>query len=143
MDNSLSTSYQKLDGLPLLDDIKSEAEKIIKDIPAGSRISVVPVCGAATAPNYEACYNPQEAAETLAAIQPVDRAARPAALVDLALSACRRLATMPLKQIYLVTDQQAAQWSGDGLAEQLRQLPCPLRIVQVAPIWWRTPGSPI
>jgi hypothetical protein len=133
VDNSLSTSYQKLDGAPLLDDVKTEAKKIIEDLPRGSRISVVAVCGSSAGVNYEACYTPQEAAEALAAIQPVDRAARPAALVDQALSACQQLATMPVKQIYLVTDQQAAQWPGEGLVDHLRQLPGPMRIVQVAP----------
>ncbi len=57
----------------------------------------------------------------------------PTPTIDLALEACRRLPTMPAKQIVLVTDQQVATWPAESLAEHLKQLPCPMQVMQVAP----------
>jgi hypothetical protein len=132
VDNSLSMSYQKLEGT-LLDDAKAKAKELIEGLPRGSRISVVPVCGTARGVNGEPHPNADEAIEALGTIQAVDRAARPGAVIDLALEACRKLPTMPAKRIFLVTDQQVANWPAEALTEHLKQLPGPLQVSQVTP----------
>ena len=132
VDNSLSMSYQKPDGI-LLDDAKAKAKELIEGLPSGSVISVLPTCGPASGVNYEAYARREDALEALAAIQPVDCAARSGQVIDRALEACRRTMSMAGRRIFLVTDQQVANWSADAEKEHLKQLPCPMQVVQVAP----------
>ena len=131
VDNSLSMSYQKPDGI-LLDDAKAKAKELIEGLPSGSVISVLPTCGSATGVNYEAYARREDALEALAAIRPVDCAARSGPVIDRALEACRRTTSMAGRRIFLVTDQQVADWSADAEMEHLKQLPCPMQVVQVA-----------
>jgi hypothetical protein len=133
IDNSLSTSYKKFDGNPVLNDIKQKARETMEQLPVGSRISVVPVCGPPMVVNYEAYYSAQEAQDALDAIQPVDSAARPGAIIDDAFKACQRLSTMTGKQIYFITDQQVNGWTGEGFVENLKRLPVQMQVLQVAP----------
>ncbi|MGA2618804.1 MAG: BatA domain-containing protein [Thermoguttaceae bacterium] len=132
LDNSMSMGYQKLDGI-LLDDAKAKAKEVIERLPRGSRVSVLPTCGSPRGIRYEPYSTAEEALEALATIEPVDRAMRPHATIDLALEACRRLSTMPAKRIVLVADQQVAAWPAESLADHLKQLPCPMEVLQVAP----------
>ena len=132
VDNSLSMSYQKPDGI-LLDDAKAKAKELIEGLPSGSVISVLPTCGPAAGVNFEAYARREDALEALAAIQPVDCAARSGQVIDRALEACRRTTSMAGRRIFLVTDQQVANWSADAEKEHLKQLPCPMQVVQVAP----------
>ena len=131
VDNSLSMSYQKPDGI-LLDDAKAKAKEWIEGLPSGSAISVLPTCGSPTGVNYEAYARREDALEALAAIQPVDCAARSGQVIDRALEACRRTTSMAGRRIFLVTDQQVADWSADAEREHLKQLPCPMQVEQVA-----------
>ena len=131
VDNSLSMSYQKPNGI-LLDDAKAKAKGWIEELPGGSVISVLPACGAASVVNYQAYTRREDALEALDAIQPIDCAARPGQVIDRALDACRRTTTMAGRRILFVTDQQVADWSADAEREHLKQLPCPMQVEQVA-----------
>jgi len=131
IDNSLSMSYLKPNGI-LLDDAKAKAKELIDDLPSGSAISVLPTCGPVSSVNYEAYTRREDALEALAAIAPVDCSARSSQVIDRALDACRRMMSMAGRRIFLVTDQQVANWSADAESEHLKQLPCPMQIVQVA-----------
>ncbi len=132
VDNSLSMSYQKPDGI-LLDDAKAKAKEWIEGLPSGSVISVLPTCGPASGVNYAAYTRREDAVEALAAIKPVDCSAKSSQVIDRALEACRRTTSMAGRRIFLVTDQQVANWSADAEKEHLKQLPCPMQIEQVAP----------
>ncbi len=81
--------------------------------------------------NFEAYARREDAVEALAAIKPVDCAARSGEVLDRALEACRRAMNMANRRILLVTDQQVPNWSADAEREHLKQLPCPMEIVQV------------
>jgi hypothetical protein len=132
VDNSLSMSYQKLGGI-LLDDAKARAKELIEGLPGGSVISVLPTCGPTSGVSYEASARREDALETLAAIQPVDCAARSGAVIDRALEACRHAKNNAGKRVFLVTDQQVDNWSANSELEHLKQLPCPMQVVQVTP----------
>ena len=115
VDNSLSTSYQKLNGMPLLDDIKHEAEKIIKDMPPGGRFRWCRYAVRRRPPTTRACYTRKMPWRPWPPCSPSTAATRPAeGIVNLAASTCQRLPELPVKQIYLLTNQQAGQWSGRG-----------------------------
>ena len=130
VDNSLSMSYLKPDGI-LLDDAKVKAREFVESLPSGSVISVIPTCGPVSGVNFEAYGRREDAVEALAAIKPVDCAARSGEVLDRALEACRRAMNMANRRILLVTDQQVSNWSADAEREHLKQLPCPMEIVQV------------
>ncbi|MGD0898974.1 MAG: VWA domain-containing protein [Thermoguttaceae bacterium] len=133
VDNSLGMGYRQLDGT-LLDEAKAKAREVIERLPRGSRISVVPTCGSARGVRREPYASPEDALEGLSAVQPVDRLARPDAVLDLALEACRQPGQLGLlKRIVLVTDHRASTWPAESLVEHLQQLPAPMEVIQVAP----------
>jgi len=132
VDNSLSMSCEKLDGT-LLDDAKTEAKRLIDDLPPGSRISVLPTCGSATGFSYEAYYSKDDAVEALGRIEPVDRGTMARETIDLALEACRRVPDLAAKRVVLLTDNQVANWPAESLADHMKQLPGLMEVIPVAP----------
>jgi len=132
IDNSLSMGYEQLNRT-LLGMVKTTAGEFINRLPPGSRISVLPVCGSAKDFSLAAYSTKEDALEALAAVEPVDRSASAGAAVDLALEACRRVPSPQSKQVILLSDQQWCNWPAQPLDAQLKQLPCPLQIVQVLP----------
>ena len=64
MDNSLSMGYEKLDGSLLLDEAKAKAKEFLEELPEGSRISVLPLCGSAQGFSMDA-YRTKEDARAL------------------------------------------------------------------------------
>ena len=72
VDNSLSMGYQKLDGT-LLDEAKDKAREFIEKLPAGSRISVLPLCGSPAGFSLDAYRTKEDARDALAKIEVVDR----------------------------------------------------------------------
>lgn len=131
VDNSLSTSYQRLGG-SVLEECKKKARGVIEDLPRGSMATVIPVCGSAAGASAEAHSSMDAALETLNAIKPVDRAARAASTIDLAAEACRRNTKLANKRIVLVADQQVEGWSADAESEQLKQLPAAIQVIEVS-----------
>ncbi len=132
VDNSLSTGYEGLEGT-VLDDIKTRVRHSIRRLPRGSRISVVPACGAADGFNGAAYYTADDALDALERIESIDRAIEPGEALDLAREACARVPEMPQKRIVLVTDQQADGWSAGQVESQAKALPAPLEIDVVRP----------
>jgi len=132
VDNSLSMGYEQL-GRTVLDEARGRAKELIDRVPAGSRVSVIPICASAREFSFGAYSTKEDALEALAAIQPVDRAATAAAALDLAKEACRRTPSPPNKQIVLLSDQQSGNWPAESLDQPLAQLGAPLQIVELAP----------
>ena len=56
VDNSLSMGYQLLDKT-VLDEAKSRVQEFLDDLPAGSRISIVPLCGSPGGYTLDAFHN--------------------------------------------------------------------------------------
>lgn len=131
VDNSLSMGFEQLQGT-VLDRAKSRARELIERLPPGSRISVLPAAGSAGEFNRGAYSTTEEALEALQSLEVVDRASPVPAALELAQAACQRVSSPPSKQIYLVSDQQAANWPSDS-PEVVARLAGPLHVVQVAP----------
>jgi hypothetical protein len=130
IDNSLSMGYRKLSG-SLLDEAKAEARKMIEALPRGSRISVLPTCGAPGGFSFDAYYTKADALEALDAVVAVDRATKARETIDLAIEAARRVPTLPQKQVVLFADQQIATWPMQALAEHLEQVPGGIKLVEI------------
>lgn len=132
VDNSLSMGYQKLDNSVLLDESKQRVREFINDLPEGSIISLIPVCGSPAGFSRDAYRTKQDARDALEQIQVADRSASAAQMIDLAADACQRHPDVSTKRVVLVGDQQRINWPAGVLADQLRQLP-DVQIVSVTP----------
>jgi aerotolerance regulator-like protein/VWA domain-containing protein len=129
VDNSLSMAYQRLDGT-VLDEAKAKARDFIERLPAGSQISLVPLCSSPAEFSWDPYRTKEDALEALQAIRTVDREGSAALAVDLALQASQRAAELPAKRVVLVGDQQRINWPAQALESQLKQL-ADVQVVQV------------
>ena len=129
IDNSLSMGYNR-SGKTLLETAKAAAKELIGRLPAGSRTSILPVCGSAKDFSATGYASKADALEALASIEVVNREARVPAAISEALEACKRVDTLRSKQVVLISDQQAHNWPS-GMESELKRLPSPLQIVQV------------
>ena len=109
VDNSLSMGYQRLDGT-LLDEAKSRTLDFLERLPPGSRFSIVPLCGSATAFSREPLRTLTDARDALHQIEVVDRTASAVAALDLAREAASRATDLPIKRIVFIGDQQVSNW---------------------------------
>jgi hypothetical protein len=128
VDNSLSMGYQReLTGI-LLDEAKEKAREFIGQLPVGSRISVIPLCGSPEGYSLDAYRSKEDAEDALEKIAVVDRSIHSAEAAALALEAS---ATAPelTKRIILIGDQQAENWNSDS-ATAWKALP-ELQVVSV------------
>lgn len=128
LDNSLSMGYESLEGT-LLTKAQDKARAYIDRLPAGSKISVIPVCGSREGYSPDPHDTKEAAIESLEKIETVDRSAtflQAMAEADKARQAAEQLA----KRIVLFTDQQQTNWRSLA-AEQLKDLP-PVQVVDVS-----------
>ncbi len=119
VDNSLSMSYASLQG-DLLGEAKAKAAEFIEDLPRGSYISVLPLCGPASDFSIEPYRTPEDAVEAVESIRVVDRQGSAATAASLAVEAAALAPELPTKRIVLIGDQQPADWpqgSGDAMAD--------------------------
>ena len=141
VDNSLSMGYQRLNGT-LLDEAKVRLNEFV-DVPLGSHISVLPLCGSPGSYSTEAYASPNEALGARGCIQVVDCATSPAATIDLAKGICDKYKSLGYKlQVALFTDQQVAGWPAESLAEKSAACRAGCRSSRSVRRTWKTPGSP-
>jgi hypothetical protein len=108
IDNSLSMGYHSLSGTAL-DQAKRRAGSVIEQLPAGSRITLVPLCGRLSPASVETHSAKATALEELAGISVVDRSTG----MRQALNEIRRLAALPSelpKQYVVFGDRQQLNW---------------------------------
>jgi hypothetical protein len=113
VDNSLSMGRERLGGRTLLDDAKDRAKAALAQLPAGSRASVIPLCGPAGSYSLEPLATKEDADEAIDAIRVIDRAGTVAQAVDLAAQAAERVIDLADKRIVFIGDQQIAGWPAD------------------------------
>ena len=112
LDNSMSMGRERLGGTMLLDDARARAAEFIEQLPAGSRISVVPLCGAPTGTTLDAYRTKEDALEAVAAVPVVDRMGTGAAAEALAARAAAAVPDVPEKRMVFLGDQQVINWAG-------------------------------
>ena len=109
IDNSLSMSYQRLDG-NLLDEAKQRAREFIEQLPTGSRYSIVPMCAFAGEFAGEPYRTREDAIEAIEAITVVDRAVNMNRVFDMVKAASQRGVELPTKRVVVIGDQQQVNW---------------------------------
>ena len=113
VDNSMSMGRERLGGRTLLDDAKDRAKDAFAKLPAGSRASVIPLCGPAGSYSLDPLGTQEDAVEAIDAIRVIDRAGTVAQAIDLATQAAERVVDLAEKRIVFLGDQQIAGWPAD------------------------------
>ncbi|NDC64399.1 MAG: VWA domain-containing protein, partial [Planctomycetia bacterium] len=116
IDNSMSMGRTRLGGRTLLDDAKDRAKACLADLPAGSRATVIPLCGPEGGYSLDPLRTQEDAAEAVEGIRCVDRAGTVVQAVDLAAQAAERGVDLADKRIVFIGDQQIAAWPADAKA---------------------------
>ncbi len=133
VDNSMSMGYRgEGQTQTLLDDAKTTAKKLVEDLPDGSRVSVIPLCGGGSF-SRDAYRTKKDAADAVDKIDLTDRAATTARAIDLAKEALQQTTDGPAaKRIVLLSDEQAENWKGESLWAHISGLP-ELQVVDLSP----------
>jgi hypothetical protein len=133
VDNSMSMGYRgEGQTQTLLEEAKTSARKLIEELPDGSRVSVIPLCGGGSF-SRDAYRTKPDANDALDKIGLTDRAATTARAIDLAKDAMQQTTDGPAaKRIILFSDEQAENWKGASLAAHLSGIP-ELQVVDLSP----------
>ena len=131
VDNSMSMGYfEEGQNSTRLDVAKARAEQFIDDLPRGSQISIVPLCGSMVPISVDPYRSREDAVEALKRIEVVDRSGS----FDLAANKARqaidagpRLA----KRTVFISDQQKVNWREKYTEEDLGRIP-PMQLVDVS-----------
>jgi hypothetical protein len=129
LDNSLSMGYTALH-TSLLQEAIQRIDRFLGELPPGSQISILPLCGPRSEFSTEPFRTRDDARQALRAIRLVDRPGHVAMAAGLALEALQKAPELRAKRIVFIGDQQASNWRGALAA--LTALP-ELQVVQVAP----------
>jgi len=130
IDNSLSMGYEGLDGT-LLDKAKDRARRLIDQLPAGSKITVLPACGSREGTGLDPFDTKDGALDAIGKLELVDRStslARVANNVQRAIEHSPELS----KRVVVFSDQQATNWRDASGTEVLKKLQ-DWQLVSVAP----------
>lgn len=133
VDNSLSMGYADPDNpaLDLLARAKDRLRGIVERFPAGSKFSIIPVCGSREGYSPDPYSSKASALAALDKIQLVDRTAS----IQKAASEAQRAAASPTelsKRILFVTDQQASNWRESLSPDALQKLP-DMQVIDISP----------
>ncbi len=131
IDNSLSMGYTELDK-SLLEIAKDKAKQFISDLPAGSRISVLPLADAEEWHTQNVYATAEDAIEALEQIEVLDRPAFAVEAADMSRRAAERAPNLPTKRFVIFSDLQEQTWQGGNLKASFEKLK-DVQIVQVGP----------
>lgn len=137
LDNSLSMGYTQVEGT-LLDKAKDRAKQFIEELPEGSVVSIVPLCGTEHPISSDPYpFKDKGLMEAIDAIEVVDRSASVQRAANEATKAAEASPELA-KRIIVFGDQQALSWRDLNTAEQFKQLPS-MQVIDVgSPEWENT-----
>lgn len=122
VDNSRSMGAQVL-GESEFEHARARVDDFIGALPAGSRITVLPVAGGAEEFPLDGYRTPEDARRALERLALTDLAGPLRPALELAQQAAEQVRDLPTKRVVLVTDLQAGAWDDGSLKELVRQFP--------------------
>ncbi len=131
VDNSQSMGYAQLDK-SLLDVAKERAATFLRELPDGSKVSLVPMCDYAGWYGKDVYATRTDALEALQRIELVDRQSRSSTAAERAARACRAAKDLPTKRVVFLSDMQRESWGAQDLSQFFREVP-DLQIARVGP----------
>ena len=130
IDNSLSMDYGTTAEGTGLTRGKDKTKALIDKLPAGSKISVIPVCGSREGYSPDPHDTKENALEALDKIEIVDRSATVLKAVNEAKKASEAAPELA-KRIVFISDQQESNWKDLTSPETLKDLPA-MQVVDVS-----------
>ncbi|MCE9525154.1 MAG: BatA domain-containing protein [Planctomycetales bacterium] len=130
VDNSLSMDYGTTAEGTGLTRAKEKAKALIDKLPAGSKISVIPVCGSREGYSPDPHDTKENALEALEKIEVVDRSATVLKAVNEAKKASEAAPELA-KRVIFISDQQESNWKDLTSPETLKDLPA-MQVVDVS-----------
>ena len=130
IDNSLSMDYGTSAEGTGLTRAKEKAKSLIDKLPAGSKISVIPICGSREGYSPDPYDTKENALEALEKIEIVDRSATVLKAVNEAKKASEAAPELA-KRIIFISDQQESNWKDLTSPETLKDLPA-MQVVDVS-----------
>ena len=130
IDNSMSMGYEPSAGDSLLSRAKARGSKFIEDLPSGSRVSVVPLCGASNSYSLDPYRSIADAASAIERITVVDATTNIDAVARVAQDAAALESNLAQRVVFL-SDQQRANWDKRLNPEHLKEFP-EMQIVDVS-----------
>ncbi|MFN0021343.1 MAG: BatA domain-containing protein [Pirellulaceae bacterium] len=130
VDNSLSMDFGTTAEGTGLTRAKEKAKALIDKLPAGSKISVIPVCGSREGYSPDPHDTKENALEALEKIEIVDRSATVLKAVNEAKKASEAAPELA-KRIIFISDQQESNWKDLTSPETLKDLPA-MQVVDVS-----------
>ena len=130
IDNSRSMGTRTL-GRTLLDVSKQRAAAYLAELPPGSLISVLPLCGPERSYSLDAHRHSEDARTAIERISITDRAGSALRMLALAKEAAERVTDLPAKHVVFLSDQQATNWPRGAVTQAAKSVGGPLQIVQI------------
>lgn len=121
IDNSLSMAYAPFDR-SRLEIARDKASGLIRDLPAGSDVTVIPMCEQGNAWFAEVYDGKEDATEAVARIEVVDRAARLAVTLARLRRALKQPGTAPIKRTVILSDMQKRTWDNASAVKEIEAL---------------------
>ena len=109
-DNSLSMAYTPFDK-SRLEIARAKARQFIRDLPAGSDVTVIPMCQQGDAWFSDVYDSKEDALDAVARIDIVERTARFDGLVERVVNAQNQPGTSPTKRLVVFSDMQETTWA--------------------------------
>ncbi|MEX2216973.1 MAG: BatA domain-containing protein [Phycisphaeraceae bacterium] len=131
IDNSLSMGYVELDK-SLLEVSKEKVRQYLQALPRGSDISIIPLCNQQEWHLRNVDSTQDDALDTLASVELVDREARAADGADAARIALKEASLIKTKRVVFLSDMQRKSWTPEAVRKSFEGLG-PVQLVQVAP----------
>ena len=128
IDNSLSMGFESIEGT-LLEQAQQRARGFIDQLPADSRVTIIPLCGSRSGYSPDAATK-DSALQSLAKIEVVDRSASVSRALNEAQRACEQGPTLG-QRIVIFSDQQVSNWRDLTRSDQFAGLP-PIQVVDVS-----------
>jgi Aerotolerance regulator N-terminal/von Willebrand factor type A domain len=121
LDNSRSMG-RRIGAKSLFELAADRATNFIERLPAGSRVTVLPVCGGSEPATQDAWRSLDEARRAIKRIPLTDRSANINMACERASAACAQVKELPIKRVAILSDLQEANWPVDQLSKWLGSL---------------------
>jgi len=121
IDNSLSMGYSPLEE-SRLKILTAKANEFIRDLPAGSDVTVIPMCEQGDSLFAEVYDSKEDASDAVERLEVIDRTSQLDASVTKVERALKLPGTEPIKRIVVFSDMQLNTWENEAAAKELETL---------------------
>jgi len=136
IDNSRSLGTEEV-GTLLLEQAKTKAREFLTNLPADSRLTVIPLAGSEEAFTLDAYRHREEMEKSVERLSLVDTHGNLRRGLELAVQACQQVTELPTKRVVLLTDLQQSEFQDTDWGDLVE----PLGGLQIVPVSAERPAN--